>query len=150
MQQPHIPWSDEYRIGIKGIDHQHKKLFDLVNKLYELDDTNEAMIKESLRTILYEFSDYMKVHFKDEEAYMRAIGYPDLAEHIKLHKAIIEHLHEIIQTPAKLSIIKSKMKIVAKRSLVDHIVHEDSKIKLYAMTLSQEPNTEEIFDLNTI
>lgn len=150
MQPPRIPWSDEYKIGIKEIDLQHRKLFDLVNKLYELDDANEANIKESLRTILYEFSDYMKVHFKDEEAYMRAINYPDLAGHMKLHASIIEHLTEIIHTPAKLGIIKSKMKIVAKRSLVEHIMHEDTKIKLYAMTLPEEQNREEIFDLSTL
>ena len=139
-----IPWDDRYEIGIEMIDYQHKKLFDLVNRLYYLEDTGSY--KEDLRVILYEFSDYMQTHFKDEEEYMLSISYPALEEHKQLHKEIIEYLSQIIHTPAKLSIIKSKMKIVAKRALIDHIMEEDTKIKLFQL----EEEAENVFDISEL
>ena len=96
-----VPWDNEYKIGIEMIDTQHEKLFNLVNRLYDLEDSSNN--KEKLRTILYEFSDYMKVHFTDEEEYMESINFPYLKEHKQLHADIIESLAKIIHTPAKRS-----------------------------------------------
>ena len=139
-----VPWDNRYRLGIDNIDDQHEKLFELVNRLFELEETSNY--KEALRTILYEFSDYMKTHFSDEEEYMSEIGFPKLEEHKKLHQDIIESLTQIISTPAKLSIIKSKMKIVSKRALIDHIMHEDTKIKIFLA----EKEEDDIFDISDI
>jgi hemerythrin len=139
-----IPWDDRYKLGIEKIDTQHEKLFELVNRLFELEDSHSD--KEKLRTILYEFSDYMKTHFRDEEEYMSLIEFPDIEEHKKLHQEIIESLTQVISTPAKLNIIKSKMRIVSKRALIDHIVHEDTKIKMFVT----EQEDENIFDISDI
>ncbi len=140
-----IPWRDTYKIGIKDIDTQHRELFDIVNRLYDLED--EQSIKEKLRTILYEFSDYMKTHFKDEEEYMLSIGYPLLKEHKQIHEDIIKSLTTIITTPAKLPIIKSKMRVVAKRVLIEHILNEDMKIKMFLLEKGEE---EEVFDISVL
>jgi hemerythrin len=138
-----VHWEQSYSVGIKPIDTQHKKLFDLVNKLYDLEEN--ANVKEEIREILYAFRDYTIVHFKDEEAYMWAIGYPELEEHKEIHEQIVERLLQIIQTPANLSIIKTKMKMVAKRVLVEHIINEDHKIGIYA---SEHEIKEEIYNLS--
>ncbi len=143
-----VPWSNEYKIGISSVDAQHKKLFDLVNALYEINDDN---MKEELRNILYAFSDYMEIHFKDEEDYMLSIGYPELEEHKKIHKDIVERLLKLIHTPAKLNVIKSKMRVVAKRVLIDHILHEDMKIKLFLLEKGEDKDIElDIFDLSEL
>ncbi|EDZ61176.1 protein containing Hemerythrin-like, metal-binding domain [Sulfurimonas gotlandica GD1] len=139
-----IPWDDRYALGIDMIDTQHKKLFELVNRLYDLEDSKN--VKEELRVILYEFNSYMQIHFEDEEAYMSVIDYPLLQEHKKLHEEIIESIKLVVVTPAKLGIIKSKMRVVAKRALIDHIMHEDTKIKLFLV----EQEDEGIFDLSDL
>lgn len=139
-----IPWDDRYKIGIETIDYQHIRLFELVNKLYDLEDSKST--KEELRVILYEFKDYMQIHFQEEEEYMLSIKYTGLQEHKLLHKDIIDSLAQIVQTPVKLSILKSKMRVVAKRVLVDHIMHEDTKIKLFE--LEEEDDT--FFDITDI
>ncbi len=143
MSQEKVHWENSYNIGIKSIDIQHKQLFDLVNKLFDLKDN--VNVKEEIREILYAFSDYTIVHFKDEESYMASIGYPGLEEHKKIHQYIIESLSKIIHTPASLGIIKTKMRVVAKRILIEHIVEEDHKIALY-----KEANNiaEKVFDLD--
>lgn len=139
-----ILWNDEYKIGIKGIDKQHRELFDIVNRLYKLDDISGT--KEKVRAILYKFNEYMKIHFKDEENYMQSIGYPDLQSHKQLHKDIIDNLSKIVHTPAKLNIIKSKIKVMAKRGLIDHIIHEDTKVKLFLINKGEDID-EEIFEI---
>ena len=134
-----VHWDNNYTIGIKTIDNQHKKLFDLVNKLFILDDSPN--VKEEIRNILYAFRDYTIVHFTDEEEYMKSIAYPELESHKEIHKHIVESLSNMIQTPAPLNIIKSKMRVVAKRILIDHIVNEDHKIGLFVI------NKEKIYSL---
>ena len=145
MSNEKVHWEDSYSIGIKEIDNQHKKLFDLVNKLYDLEEN--ANIKEEIRDILYAFSDYTKVHFRDEEEYMASIGYPELREHKKIHQHIIESLSQIIHTPASLGIIKTKMRVVAKRILIEHIIKEDYKIALYK---ENNATSEDVFDLDDV
>ena len=140
-----VLWDDKYSIGIKTIDNQHKKLFDLVNALYDLED-DDYEVKEKLRKILYDFSDYMKIHFKNEENYMLSIDFPYLEQHQQIHNDIIKSLNDIIQTPAKLNIIKSKMRIVAKRYLIDHIQQEDIKIKEYV----EKSDKEKIFKISDV
>lgn len=138
-----VHWEESYSVGIRLVDHQHKKLFNLVNRLYDLEDN--VNIKEQIREILYAFRDYTIVHFKDEEDYMQEIGYPELNNQKQLHKDIVESLSQIMQTPASLSIIKTKMRIVAKRVLIEHIVIEDKKIGVYV----REHNIKEkIYNLN--
>ncbi len=122
-----IPWNDGYRIGIRAIDSQHKKLFMIVNKLYDLD--NESATKEEIRSILQDFRNYMQTHFDEEEEFMRSIKYDKLEEHKKLHQNLIETLASIIKTPANLNIIKSKIKVISKRALIAHVLKEDIKIK---------------------
>ncbi|MFA6195613.1 MAG: hemerythrin family protein [Sulfurimonas sp.] len=142
-----IPWDDAYSLGIDIIDTQHKKLFEIVNKLYALDE--EHSTKEELKIILYEFSDYMRTHFADEEEYMKSIGFLELNEHKHIHETIIKHLSELIKTPAKLGIIKTKMKVLAKHTLIDHIRYEDIKIKLFEISSQSKQNMtdEEIYEL---
>lgn len=127
MKNEKIVWSDEYSIGIRAIDTQHKKLFMLVNKLYDLNEFTTT--KEEIRSILYDFSDYMQTHFKEEEEYMFSIGYDRLEEHKKMHKKLIDSLALVIKNPVKLSILKTKMKVISKRALLTHIIKEDTKIK---------------------
>ncbi len=141
-----IPWDDRYAIGIESLDDQHKKLFKLVNRLYEIKE--HKITKERLKSILYEFSDYMKTHFHEEEEYMSSIGYDKLEEHKALHQELIDYLASVINKPAKLDIIKTKMKIVAKRALIDHIMNEDTKIKLFL--IEQDLENEIIFDITYI
>ncbi|WP_295009592.1 hemerythrin family protein [Sulfurimonas sp.] len=146
MEEQKIAWDDRYAIGIESLDNQHKKLFRLVNRLYEVEE--HKITKERLKSILYEFSDYMKTHFHEEEEYMSSIGYDKLQEHKALHQELIDYLASVINKPAKLDIIKTKMKIVAKRALIDHIMNEDTKIKLFL--IEQNLEDEIIFDITDI
>lgn len=128
-QSPY-PWQESYALGLEGIDAQHETLFDIVGRIYALE--GHAGVKEEIRLILYDLSDYMQQHFTNEEAYMAAIGYPGLDEHREHHRKIIEGVGTLVRNPVKLGILKSKMKVAAKKMLVDHILVEDAKIKAWS------------------
>lgn len=124
------PWNDAYRIGLESVDAQHRTLFEIVGRIYALEEHPDT--KDAIRGIFYDLSDYMQQHFANEEAYMAAIGYPGLNEHREHHRRIIEGVATLVRNPVRLDILKTKMKVAAKRMLVDHILIEDLKIKAWA------------------
>jgi hemerythrin len=129
MSIKELAWSDTYRLGISNIDKQHQKLFDIVGEIFSLKDHDD--VKEEIRTILYELHEYIQIHFRDEEAYMKEIEYPELAHHQALHEKIVENVAAITKNSDRLDILQTKMRVIAKRALVDHILNEDMKIKAY-------------------
>jgi hemerythrin len=135
MTQQKIKWDDAYSLGIKNIDDQHKKLFDIVDKIFSLQESKD--VKGNIRTILHELFEYIKVHFKDEEEFMKSINYPDLAYHIELHEQLVKSVSGILGDPSRLDIIQMKMRVIAKQALIDHILEEDMKYQRYYFSLKK-------------
>lgn len=78
-------------IGIKEIDDEHKKLFDMINEAIALsNETSEA--KNIAKNLIKGLKDYAAVHFSHEEAYMKKINDPELENQIKEHKAFTEKI----------------------------------------------------------
>lgn len=69
-----IEWIDKYKTGIELIDKQHKELFRLFNRIYELYN-NEFIIDkyDQIITAIEELKSYTKYHFEAEEEYMVSI-----------------------------------------------------------------------------
>jgi len=87
-----IEWIEEYSVGDRKIDEQHKAFVAVTNKLFQ------AIMKEQgnevLLDILEELEVYTTYHFGYEEHVMREKGYPDeeLREHIAEHNALKKRL----------------------------------------------------------
>ncbi|MDD5717424.1 MAG: bacteriohemerythrin [Sulfuricurvum sp.] len=129
---PHsFAWREEYRLGINSIDQQHRHLFEIVERIAKLDAASSS--KEELRQILGELSQYMREHFSDEESYMESIQFPELEQHRKIHQDIIEFFNHSISNSPTIAMIQTKLKFIIKKALIEHIVSEDIKIKLYSM-----------------
>lgn len=151
MQQS-IKWDEKYSLGIESIDEQHKHLFHIVEKIYSLQESKD--VKNNIKAILHELHDYIKVHFHDEEKFMASIHYPDLAHHHELHQHLSKAVSLILTDPSRLDVIQTKMRIIAKQALIDHILQEDVKFQLYYFdqqkrsSASQQKVDEKIIDLN--
>jgi hemerythrin len=130
-----LEWNERYRLGISHIDEQHKKLFEIVAQIAALDALTST--KEELKSILGELSSYMSEHFSDEEVYMHRIGFPEYEYHQKLHREIIEFVNSSVTSSPTLAMIRTKLKFIIKKALIDHIIIEDMKYKLYAATLKE-------------
>lgn len=82
-----IKWNERFNIGVESIDNAHRKLFSIVGKLIALNE-DETKQQHACREGIKYFKNYTAQHFADEEAYMRSIGYPDLAVHKSLHDSL--------------------------------------------------------------
>jgi hemerythrin len=119
-------WSDKYSIGNAEIDNQHKKLFDIINRLFDISlGRNEVATVEAVMDDLVSYTDY---HFKFEELHMRDVGYKDINKHIVEHNFFT---NEIMF--AKRRQIQDKSNIDNKLIeflctwLIQHVTEEDRK-----------------------
>ena len=119
-------WSDKYSVGNAEIDSQHKKLFDILNRLFDICigknqvDTGESVIDE-----LESYTDY---HFKFEEQHMRDIGYKDIDNHMAGHNFFT---HEIMfakrRNAQDRANTDNKLIEFLSNWLIQHVTEEDKK-----------------------
>ncbi len=76
-------WNDSYETGLKEIDAQHKRLVDILNRLFAAMEKGQA--KDVLGKLLDELIQYTVVHFGTEERYFKQFGYPEAISHKKEH-----------------------------------------------------------------
>jgi hemerythrin len=91
-----IKWQDEYYIGIEAIDEQHKELFEIANRIYEL-LKNELLTDKynKIIEIIEELKDYTVYHFAAEEEYMKSIGYKKFLSQKVAHSDFLEKMEDI-------------------------------------------------------
>jgi hemerythrin len=85
-------WNDDYGVNVFTMDKHHKKLFSIINNLYDLMATSAA--DDKIIKIINELLEYTKYHFSEEEQMMTQIKYPDLIAHQKLHREFTAKLEE--------------------------------------------------------
>lgn len=95
--QPHrfFEWEDQYSVGIKGIDDQHKKLFDIINDLHWAKANSGG--RKFIADILNRLMVYTMAHFSVEGEIMLRHGYSNYAKHIAAHEGFIDKVEEFIK-----------------------------------------------------
>jgi len=91
-----IKWKDEYSIGVDSIDVQHKELFEIANRSYDLLKNQLIMDKyEKIIEIIDELKNYTVYHFQSEEDYMQKIGYKKFLSQKVAHNDFLEKMDNI-------------------------------------------------------
>lgn len=91
-----IKWKEEYMLGVEHIDEQHKKLFEIAGKAYDVMKDSLVTDKyDQIVAILDELKDYTVYHFASEEEYMQKIGYKKFLSHKVEHNDFIEKIKNI-------------------------------------------------------
>ncbi len=117
-------WSDEYSVGVEEIDVQHKKLFDLLEKLRTA--IHEKHGSAACVEILEELVSYTKVHFTLEESLMRLAHYENFEAHQQRHRdlvAEVEQMYQKIQSGG--ASISFELLHFLRNWLTKHILNED-------------------------
>lgn len=131
-----IVWTQDLSVGVANIDGQHKKLFEKADQLFEAGKNGKS--KEVIGQLLDFLDDYTKQHFKDEEAYMASIKYPELAAQKTAHTNFIAELTKLKKdyetSGGNISVIINANQMVIDW-LVKHISGMDKKIGAYAKTI---------------
>lgn len=82
-------FTDDCMTGIKEIDEEHRKLFQLINETMELLKDGGAS-RVTVKNLLKELKNYAGTHFAHEEAYMEQIGDKELERQKKEHAQFTE------------------------------------------------------------
>lgn len=85
-----IKWKgEEYSVGIKAMDEQHKVLIGLINAL---DQNKWNPDKEFVDKVINTLKEYTQTHFLEEEKVMKKMKFPYLDVHITQHRDFIERV----------------------------------------------------------
>jgi len=88
-----VVWTPDLSVGVDHIDNQHKIWFEKANELFEAGKAQKA--KDYINQMIDFLDEYTKLHFKDEEAYMEKIGYPELDAQKKAHASFVNDLAKL-------------------------------------------------------
>jgi len=127
-----VVWTPDLSVGVDHIDNQHKIWFEKANELFEAGKAQKA--KDYINQMIDFLDEYTKLHFKDEEAYMEKIGYPELDAQKKAHASFVKDLAKLKEDYNKsggnILVIINANKIVIDW-LSNHIRKMDKKIGEY-------------------
>jgi hemerythrin len=89
-------WKPEFELGMEKIDNEHKKLFEIANKGYELLKNDFYVDKyDRIMEIIVELRDYAQFHFTAEEEYLASIGYKKLFSHKIEHDSFMQKVNNV-------------------------------------------------------
>lgn len=91
-----LEWKEEYAIGVPEIDDQHKNLFEIGNKIYDLLENYVLEDKyDKIIPIVEGLKRYTKFHFESEEYYMLQNKYPKYFSQKVEHDDFIKKIEEV-------------------------------------------------------
>ncbi|MHB1132656.1 MAG: bacteriohemerythrin [Chloroflexota bacterium] len=122
-------WTPDLEVGIGKVDEQHKELFRRVNDLLVAVTADGG--KEEVRRLLDFLSEYVNLHFANEEAFMKRFQYPGAAQHYKQHddfRRRVATLREMVdqQTPSTMLVLSVRTHVC--EWLVDHVAKVDKQV----------------------
>src|SRR6056297_4168942 len=85
-------WSESFSLNIPVIDKQHKKFFEIFEKVSKDYENKTA---EELDALIGELEQYLEFHFEEEEKLMWKSGYEWYETHKKKHAFFINRIEEM-------------------------------------------------------
>jgi hemerythrin len=82
-----MKWTEQLSVKVGLFDDEHKKLVDLINKLFDAMERREG--HSALGAILNELTDYTVTHFHHEEEAMKKYNFPGFDAHKKEHENFV-------------------------------------------------------------
>jgi len=128
----YFKWKDEYNIGIEGIDNQHRHLFEIGARIYDLANANDVYDHyDEIMDVLRELKDYTVYHFGHEENLMEKHGYEHYENHKFQHYFVIKKIQKFEEENIDEKQNEIILKLVAFISdwITNHILKEDMKYR---------------------
>jgi len=129
-----IVWKEEFVTGIPIIDEQHRKLFEMGERLYGMLDRPEASDhSEELKQVLKELTGYAKYHFEFEEGLLEAAGYPALEVQEREHKQFFDKIEELSAKDLEMNPLETAREILdyVLQWIGTHILEKDMDYQTY-------------------
>lgn len=130
-------WSDWLEVGDFDLDNDHHLQMRLVSALIDAIEEGRPWLAHRLADHLHDSS---TVHFESEEQRMRRSAYPERAEHLKEHDALVERMAELIETVGTENEAEALAAAMDLRStLAAHIGSSDRRLAAHERTATVEP-----------
>ena len=92
-----LKWKDEYSCNIAEIDTQHKKLFEIGERIYYAASVKDGFDHyDEILEVLNELTEYTVYHFKYEEDLFVKYNYPDYDSHKIEHDFFMKKVKKIL------------------------------------------------------
>lgn len=119
----YLEFHQNFLTGLKDIDLQHKRIFNYLNSLFDLNKSRGA---SDIRKRLEDLLNYIYSHFQYEEDLMREKGIDNFLAHITEHQRFRDSIQEIMKTHAEseYSLVFEICKFI-KNFYADHILFYD-------------------------
>jgi hemerythrin len=91
---PLIEWRKEFDTGVPDVDHEHRELVDLINRLHEhmSKGADPARVTEFLGEVFARIA----AHFALEESIMRKHAYDEYEAHKAEHEKLLDEIRDIM------------------------------------------------------
>lgn len=130
-----IEWTKNLSVGNQKMDEQHIGLLKLIQYLEKSSDFGVS--DEELDTVISELVNYTEQHLREEEEYLKSIGYPDFDKHVALHKFFIKRVNSFFAQflANERNVDKEVLKFLGDWFL-NHIKVEDKQYAIYSEKLT--------------
>lgn len=121
-----LKWDESISVKVDLFDDHHKKLIQLINKLYRSMEEGDGNLV--LLPILEELVEYTVYHFSAEEKVFEKYDYPDRESHIKQHQSFVSKAKDLYSgLQAGSSVLTNEVLDFLQEWVVTHIMKVDFK-----------------------
>ena len=123
---PLLSWKPEYSVNEVVLDNHHRKLFDLLNMVYE--NVMNSLEVDYILPVIDDLVKYTGLHFSAEEQYMREKEFIEIDAHIAKHREFT-HTIETMKTHYHGNNLEvtQELIIVLGDWLLHHVLKDDMK-----------------------
>jgi len=122
-----MQWNETMKVHVVKIDEQHRNLISIIKSLHDTLESDKAGDAE--KEILVELIRYTDYHFSMEKELMEKHNYPQIHDHLALHKEFTDKLKEFCtKHQGGNSGLSRDMLAFLVRWLINHIMNVDKKL----------------------
>ncbi len=121
-------FSPRLLLDIEQMDREHQRLFEIAGRIHDALSSGSYAALSAARVAVGELLDYTATHFTSEEKLMAEAGYPELAPHHAVHRALIAQARDMeMRLEAGGPDFPRELNRFIHRWLVEHIMTHDRK-----------------------
>ncbi|MCP3925722.1 MAG: hemerythrin family protein [Desulfobacterales bacterium] len=80
-----MKWDARHSVNVFDMDENYQRLFKYINRIIDVQSKKKKDSNE-LIDVLVELMEFVKFHFKNEEAFLAKYKYPETEDHVKDHR----------------------------------------------------------------
>ncbi len=123
-----IEWRKEFETGVPDVDHEHRELVDLINRLHEhmSGGADPARVTEFLGEVFARIA----AHFALEESIMRKHAYDEYEAHKAEHERLLDEIRDIMdaQQDTASASYQDSLSSTVRDWFVNHFKSKDARL----------------------